>query len=55
MMLIISVNWPGQRVKRDCSGPVCSSYLTHQLCVDLGDAVDGARSLHTQVRGGVSG
>lgn len=46
-------------MKRDwaehLSVPVRRSYLTHQLCVDLGDTVDGARSLHTQVRGGVSG
>ena len=29
---------------------VCVSHLTHQLCVDLGDTVDGAWSLHTQLR-----
>lgn len=31
------------------------SHLTHQLGVDLGDAIDGVRPLHTQLRGGVPG
>lgn len=32
-----------------------ASHLTHQLGVDLGDAVDGARPLHAQIRAGVPG
>lgn len=31
------------------------SDLSHQLSVNLGDAVDGPRSLHAQVRRGVTG
>lgn len=31
------------------------SYLIHQLRVALGDTVDGARPLHTQLRGGIPG
>lgn len=30
-------------------------HLAHQLCVDFGDAVDGARPLHAQLRGRVPG
>lgn len=30
-------------------------YLSHQLSVDFGDSIDGARSLHTQIWCRVSG
>lgn len=30
-------------------------YLAHQLCVDLGDTVDGARPLHAQIGCRVTG